>query len=228
MFQRTGCGGFPVSQAKYFQTFKAVEIGATFQSLPRLATAENWRRRAPHGFEFSMRAWREITHPPAGHFRSGIKTELAWDQTRCVAESMKARFVVFETPASFYPDANHLRDMYRFFKSIRRNSLSLVWQPRGRWEQHLVNKVSCDLGLIQAVNPLEAVVIPDKTINYFRLPAPCGGAYNDAEMKEIHRRCGSLPSYVFFTSANAWRDARRFEALINQGSVPSVRNLRRL
>lgn len=205
-----------MSRARYFSAFKAVEIGSTFLRLPRLATVENWKREAPHGFEFSMRAWRDITHPPAGHFRAGIKTELAWDETRCVAASMGARFVVFETPASFFPDAGHLRDMYRFFKSIRRDKLALVWHPHGKWEQSLVNKVCADLGLIQAINPLAVPLLLGKTLNYFRLPAPPSGTYNDAEMKDIQRRSGELPSYIFFTHRNAWQDAQRFAALAGQ------------
>ncbi len=37
-----------------------------------------------------------------------------------IARALKARFVVFQTPASFYPNSDHLRDMYRFFKPMRR------------------------------------------------------------------------------------------------------------
>ena len=85
---------------------------------------------------------------------------IPWDSTRSIAQLINARFVVFQTPSTFYPDANHLRDMYRFFKGIRRDKLSLVWQPAGHWETRMVKKVCADLNLVRAVNPLEEAEVP--------------------------------------------------------------------
>ena len=231
MFNKAGCGGFPVSRLRYFKAFGAVEIGSTGYHLPQLSTVRHWKEESPEGFEFSLRAFQVITHPATsfsyekilpkiserrksfcGHFKATPEVGLAWEGTRSVAEAMGARFVVFETPETFYPDANHLRDMYRFFKSLRRGDLSLIWQPRANWTLKMIEKVCGDLGLIHAVNPLAGPCLY-KVLNYFRLPRPSAGSYSDFQMKEILNCCRDLPSYVFFVYAKSWQDAQRFEAL---------------
>jgi len=74
-----GCCGFVVSQKKYFQLFKLIEIQKTFYQLPQLKTAEKWRKLAPQGFEFTMKAWQLITHEPRSptYRRLREKIELA-------------------------------------------------------------------------------------------------------------------------------------------------------
>ena len=48
---------------EYYSTqFDTVELNATFYRLPRPATFENWRKRTPEGFLWSVKASRYITH----------------------------------------------------------------------------------------------------------------------------------------------------------------------
>jgi len=51
---KVGCCGFVLSQQEYFKHFNHIEIQQTFYQLPRLQTAEKWRKIAPAGFEFTM------------------------------------------------------------------------------------------------------------------------------------------------------------------------------
>jgi len=46
----------------YVRAFRSVEINSSFYGLPTKATLESWRRTAPHGFVFSAKASRYITH----------------------------------------------------------------------------------------------------------------------------------------------------------------------
>jgi uncharacterized protein YecE (DUF72 family) len=46
----------------YAETFRTVEVNNTFYQLPDAATIEGWRRRAPDGFTFAVKANRYITH----------------------------------------------------------------------------------------------------------------------------------------------------------------------
>ncbi len=216
---RAGCCGFPIARARYFTELGAVEIKDTFEKLPRIATAENWRADAPKDFAFSIRAWRAITHADendvssrrrgaTGYFRPTPEVGLAWDATRAFATALGARFVLFETPPAFYADADHLRDMYRFFKEIRRDKLTLVWQPRGRWNEDLAGRVCKDLELVPAFDPLErATKAPRARVNYFRLP---GAPHADAALKALRSLCEGAPSYVFFMGREGFDEARRF------------------
>ena len=155
-----GCSGWPVAQSRYHRRLSTLETNPTFYRLPALPTAERWRLEAPPDFVFSVKAWQLITHPSSsptyermkvkmserelsrcGHFKSSEEVASAWERTLDVARVLKARFVVFQTPATFYPNADHLRDMYRFFKGVHREGMSLVWEPRGAsWEPALLTK----------------------------------------------------------------------------------------
>ncbi|MBI4375726.1 MAG: DUF72 domain-containing protein [Elusimicrobia bacterium] len=223
MLLRAGCGGFPVGRDRYFKALPTVELSSSFDRLPRLRTAQTWKSEAPNGFDFSMLACRDITHPARsggyaspsrsaalGHFRPSDAVFSAWEETRSVVEALGARFLVFVTPPSFYPDANHLRDMYRFFKSARRGAAAWVWQAQGTWELRLLSKVCGDLGLIRASDPLAAEYPSFGRLNYFRLSRPPEGGFNPEHFRRIRLRCQEKPSYVFFAYRQSWDDARRF------------------
>ena len=223
---RVGCCGFPVARASYFRRFQAVEIAATFTRLPGAETARRWRAEAPQGFEFSVRAPRIITHPEqrpgrvsrVGHFLQSDEVREAWKGTLAVADLLAARFIVFETPDSFYPNADHFRDLYRFFKEARRGGASFVWDPRGGgWEEGLLHKVVSDLGLILAADPLGGRQ-PSPRLRYLRLRGRRGGrrvergvSFTDGELRQVREACSGAPSNVFFGNNAMWRDAGRFQ-----------------
>lgn len=222
---KVGCGRFAVARARYFSALPTVEIGPAFIEPMRPETAQTWRQEAPKGFDFSLPASQVVTHtsdsatynrirakiperrrPFCGHFRDTPEVGLAWEATRALAVALEARFVVFETPASFYPDANHLRDMYRFFKAMRRGSWTSVWQPRGSWQPKMVETVCRDLGLVRALDPLKDPEPAGEGVRYYRLP---GQQYSDGELSSVRRLASRGQSYVYFTHPRGWLEARR-------------------
>lgn len=234
---RVGCCGWPVARTEYFRRFSTLEIDASFYNPPQLATASRWREEAPEGFEYSMKAWQIITHPSSsptyrkltgkwsekrlslcGHFAATQEVESAWERTWSVAQALKARFILFQTPKSFYPSSNHLRDMYRFFKAIRRTDVLLAWEARGRaWNAKLLKKICLDLGLIHVVDPMI-----DRqqagNIGYYRLHGKHEGdrldyahSYSDAELGALHTRCAGKSVLVYFNNTPMWDDASRFQ-----------------
>jgi uncharacterized protein YecE (DUF72 family) len=62
---KVGCCGFPKGKKKYFRQFKLVEIQQTFYEPPLTGTALKWCDDVPEDFEFSLKAWQEITHLPS-------------------------------------------------------------------------------------------------------------------------------------------------------------------
>lgn len=239
---KAGCGGFPVSRPRYFTELEAVEITSSSYNPPKLATAQKWREEAPAGFEYSLCAWQLITHPAThiafdklsreiperrrafcGHFKDTPEVSEAWEATRAVAGVLRARFVVFATPSTFYPDANHLKDMYRFFKAINRGGLALVWQPEGEWTPRMVEKICADLGLIHGVDPLKGPSVRGG-VYYYRLPGLRQGRgvlrahrYSDAELRQVLELAQDKPGYAFFSNLSAWQDAKRLVYLSRGG-----------
>lgn len=216
MLPRAGCSGFPASRSSYFKGFRTVEIAETFYRLPRLATAQKWRLEAPAGFEYALRVPQLITHPSGsiafdrvprkiperrrqfcGQFKPTAEVLAAWEETRAVAEAVDARFLVFTTPAAFYPDANHLADLYRFFKTAVRGGPKYVWHPQGAWEGKLIKKVCADLGLIHAVDPFKNAIAGGGAVNYFRMTDPTA-QFAEGRLREILGLCAEKPSYVYF------------------------------
>jgi uncharacterized protein YecE (DUF72 family) len=49
--------------AFYAQHFDTVEVNSSFYRVPSAATTASWARRAPVGFEFSLKLYQKFTHP---------------------------------------------------------------------------------------------------------------------------------------------------------------------
>ncbi|MDE2237585.1 MAG: DUF72 domain-containing protein [Elusimicrobia bacterium] len=222
---RVGCGRFAVARARYFATLTTVEVGPAFVATPRPATLERWRSEAPRDFDFSLPVSQIVTHPASssgyarilstiperrrgfcGHFKPTAEVASAWERTRAAAGVLGAKFLLFETPTSFYPDANHLRDMYNFFKGLRRGPWTCVWQPRGAWSPRLLEKVSGDLGLVRARDPFQEPELPREACRYLRTRAE---RLSERQMALLRRLFDEGPARLYLLGLSAWPDARR-------------------
>lgn len=224
---RVGCAGFPIAQDRYWRSLSFLEA-KTGEVMPRPETLAGWRAGAPADAEFAVQAYRLVTHrrddrgfPAAGKkltparqrecgaFRESLEVHEAWLATKAAAEALGARIVVFETPASFEPSPDRLRDLYRFFKSVGRGRLSLVWQPRGLWGERLVEKVCGELGLIRAVDPLTTRPPERGPFRYLRPQGPRAGALSVDKLATIREAAAGPPSYVVLSHRGAFPDAER-------------------
>jgi len=239
---KIGCAGFPIGQDRYWRSFSFLEA-RTGEVMPRLATLEAWRAGAPPEAEFSVQASRVITHgredrgfPPAakklaaaaqsrcGGFRDTLEVHEAWMSTKAAAEALGAKVVLFETPASFQPGPDRLRDMYRFFKVLARGRFACVWQPRGAaWDSALVDRVCGELGLIRAVDPLKEPVPERGAFRYLRPQGPRTGALSVDNMSTLREAARGKPAYLVLSHRDAFRDAERLLDAPATGRTPSRR-----
>ncbi len=209
---RVGCCGFPMAKAEYYRRFPVVEIQQTFYNMPRIHTAERWRKeaitsRARSGqgdFEFSMKAWQLITHDassptyrrlrrpiPAefrdryGSFRPTDEVRAAWATTAEVARALGARVVVFQCPPRFAPTDDHVAWLRQFFAGVARDGFVLAWEPRGEWPPDLVAGLCAELDLVHVVDPLREAAL-SKGMRYFRLHGLTGYRYlhTEEDLKE--------------------------------------------
>lgn len=240
---KIGCSGFAVARERYFRELEAVELEDCFYKPPRPATAEAWRAEAPEGFQFFLKAWQLITHPSdspgyaklgraydakrlaqCGHFKPTEEVARAWEATAALARTLKARAVLFTTPASFYPNANLLRDFYAFFKSIRRGEFALAWEPKGPWEDDVVRRVCRDLDLVHASDPLRREPLSG-VWRYYRLHGAYLGrridyshGFTEGELAKVAALAKGSPSYVFLSNKSKWDDARRLKRAVETGA----------
>lgn len=225
---KVGCAGFPIGRDRYWSALDFVEA-RTGEIMPRPGTLAEWRSGAPAEAEFAVQAYRLITHgredrgfPAAGKklpasrqglcggFRESLEVHEAWMSTKAAAEALGAKVVVFETPASFQPGPDRLRDMYRFFKVLARGRFSFVWHPRGGAWGSLGDKVCAELGLIRACDPLIERVPERGAFLYLRPMGPRMGGLPVDKLSTIREAARGKPSYLTFTHRDAFRDAERF------------------
>lgn len=228
---KIGCCGFPAAKAAYFQTFPVVELQKTFYQLPLLKTVQRWREEAPEGFEFTIKAPQLITHETTsptyrryrvpipegkraryGLFKPSKEVMDAWRQTREIARILGARIIVFQSPPSFAPTEEHKENLLRFFASIERSGLVLVWEPRGGWKPEEVKTLCEAAGIVHCVDPFK-----DESLHgapkYFRLHGKTGYGYrfSDDDLLRLKDMCGSQGMvYCMFNNVSMFEDAGRF------------------
>jgi uncharacterized protein YecE (DUF72 family) len=236
-----GCCGFGLAQARYFRSFRLLEVQQTFYQPPRLATLQRWRAAASEGFEFTLKAWQLITHEPTsptyrrlstpipessharyGSFRCTDEVLAAWHTTLEAARTLDAAAIVFQCPASFSPTAPHIRNLRRFFRAIAAEArgIRLCWEPRGDWDRQTVLELCEELGLTLALDPFHSEP-PASGWRYFRLHG-IGGyryTYSDDDLRRLRGWCAG-EVYCLFNNMTMADDAQRFQRLLDPREKP--------
>ncbi len=190
---RVGCCGWGFyggGLKAYQRKFSTVEVQQSFYRLPRVRTAERWLAEAPEGFEFTVKAWQALTHPPTSPTwrRSGLKPEElermqygwlrptrdnfeAWKRTKEVADALGARICVIQSPPNFKCTAENIENMRKFLSKIDRGKFALAWEPRGDWKEHPreTEKICEELELIHVVDLMRREPLSKHPIAYIRL-----------------------------------------------------------
>ena len=226
-----------MQMAEYPRHFPVVEVQQTFYQPPQDATLIRWRRQAPPGFEFTLKAWQLITHGQSsptyrrlgralsardaaqvGHFRATDRVEEGWQRTLECARLLMATAILFQCPARFTPDPQNIHDLRRFFTRIRRpRGVRLMWEPRGEWPGPLVAELCQELDLVHALDPfVTRSIAPSR---YFRLHGFKGGrhTYTDEELAVLLEEAVACSAgYVMFNNLPRIGDARRFQGLLGR------------
>ncbi len=217
----------------YAELFDSVEINSTFYRLPRISTAEKWRKEADEinpDFEFTVKAFKGITHL----HRFGKKQSLdSFGVIGDVCSALRATRVLFQSPASFKPSDGNIESMRLFFETIDRGGLTAVWEPRGSWYENpgMIERVCMENGLVHCVDPFrnEQLVTGATGTVYFRLhgfgtPTMYRYNFSDEELRRLREKIDSLPGptkdvYVFFNNETCYRNGRTFKGMIAGGTA---------
>jgi len=231
-----GCCGFTRSRGEYYRHFRLVEIQESFYRLPRLETVQRWREQAPAGFQFTMKAWQLITHPPSsptyrrsglsiapglqdryGFFRDSEEVRSAWERTAVLARALACRVVLLQCPASFRECPEHVANLRSFCRNLDRGSFLLAWEPRGMWEEQTVRGLCRELGLLHCVDPLVQTPLWGEPL-YLRLHGGPGyrHRYTAEELSRLKALVAGRPAYVLFNNLDRFDDARSFTRLLEQ------------
>lgn len=235
---KLGMCGFTIGAAAYFRQFPVVEVQQTFYDPPPLETLAKWRRQAPAGFEFTMKAWQVITHlgasptyrrlrramteeqrAQAGGFRTNDTTLDAWQTTLTAREALGATAILFQCPASFRPTDENVEAMRHFLGGIARpTGVRLLWEPRGKWPNELVTALCRELELVHAVDPFVRPSVTPELL-YWRLHGNKShyARYSDEELRQLIAWLptdASVECYVLFNNIPRTKDVQRFRELL--------------
>jgi len=218
----------------YFSRFRLVEVQQTFYKPPQIETVVKWRQAAPTDFEFTIKAWQPITHPPSsptyrkagwrilpgkekgyGYFKPSDEVMEAWQKTKEIAQAVRARIILFQCPASFVASGENIDHMRKFFQSLARDELLFAWEPRGEWSREAIISLCQELNLIHCTNPLEMMPLYG-AINYLRLHGGPGyrHRYTDEELEHLRQIIGDKESYILFNNITMYDDGLRFIKLL--------------
>ncbi len=239
---RVGCCGFCLPQEKFFRKFKLVEVQKTFYKPPKEETAKKWRNLAPDSFEFTLKAWQLITHPSSsptwrkaklkipveeekfyGLFKPTVQVFNAWKKTLAIAKILKTKVVVFQTPPSFTPSEENIKNLDDFFKKIDRNGLILGFEPRGKWvkEPDLIREVCSRNKLLHVTDLFFSMPVTKADTVYTRLHGLGKRKYyydyTTADLKKLLEIIESIEAkrfYILFNNVQMCSSAKKFLDLL--------------
>ena len=218
-----GCCGFPVARQKYYERFRVVEVQQTFYKLPSEETAKRWRAEAPPDFEFTVKAWQVVTHPPSsptwrkagltvdpakrdryGNLKPTKENFEAWEKFIRIARILKARIIVVQTPPSFGYSEENLRNAIEFFRAVKEKDITIAWEPRGSWNQNptAIRRVVEETGVLHVVDPLRREPVIHDRLEYYRLHGLGGREvnyrykYTDDDLAKLKSIVENLPETV--------------------------------
>jgi uncharacterized protein YecE (DUF72 family) len=153
-----------------------------------------------------------------GFFKGTEEVDTAWLRTAEFARALGAKKILFQSPRSFKPSEDHVNRMKQFFKKIKRDSFTFIWEPRGEWEDRVVERLCKELGLLPCLDPFGKSLSKADLI-YMRLHGKTGYrySYSDEDLLELLHRVKFYPeAYLLFNNLNMDENARRLKKLLSE------------
>ena len=148
-----------------------------------------------------------------GFFKNNRDVMNSWDNFVKIARILRAKVIIFQSPARFHETEENIKNIYGFFNSIERDFV-YGWEPRGKWKDDTVKRICEDLDLIHVVDPFKNKKLHGK-FSYFRLHGITGYRYKftDSDLLKL-KNIAKDGDYVMFNNTNMWEDAIRFKSLL--------------
>ncbi len=204
----------------YALHFDTVELNTSFYRLPQPQAFDGWRRRAPAGFTFAVKASRYLTHVKRLNEPAEPLTRF-WTRARRLTDRLGP--VLYQLPPRWAPNEERLA---AFLAQVPRDHPQVVEFRDRRWYVPSVGALLESAGLAMCLHdmPESRVTDPVGPFVYIRFHgsgARYGGRYPDDVLADWATRirwwsAGGLPVWAYFHTAiggHAVRDAVRLREL---------------
>jgi len=145
-----------------------------------------------------------------------------------LCRALKAPVCVVQTPPKFGYSRENEENVEAFFSSVRRNGVTIGWEPRGTWNKNLsaVKKLCEKLELVHVVDPFRRDPVFFTSLCYFRLHGIGKGEvnyrykYTESDLRALKEKVLSYEKqcdvvYVLFNNVYMAQDAKAFEQMLS-------------
>lgn len=180
----------PVS--RYWNEFPGVEITETELGIPGEGTVRRWKREAPEGYAFALRAPQQLTQDG---FKLPANGKKLLDEIAKLGHTVGAQAVVFLAPEGFKATRTARAALKEFIAAIPTRFPPIVFDLP-LWKPEQVLAAADKRAVSVAYDPLKQAPCPSSQLAYVRLPGPAGhrSRYDEPAIDRIAEHCRTLES----------------------------------
>jgi uncharacterized protein YecE (DUF72 family) len=219
-----GWGYFSGGLTSYARGFPFVEVNATFYRRVGETSARRWRASVPTEFTFAVKVHQDVTH------RAGLQTTPAarasFAATARVAKILRARYLIFETPASLRLGDMQLAGL-RAFAEMKPDGMRLGLEARAHARGPLpprLSRILEDEGILDVVDlsrTAPRVASDDVYTRVFGKGEHNVYQFDDEELRDLDRSGRDAVTVAYaFHGVRMYQDAARFLTFRRTGAFP--------
>ena len=161
--------------ALYAEIFQTIEVDSTFYAIPPAATFENWYKKTPENFTFSLKLPQEITHTHFLRESSFIVLDEFCEKAKELKE--KLAVVLIQMPPQFEGSKENAQSLRKFLEHLPKDVRFAVefrnrdWMIEWTFEELEKNKVAlcfCEGSWIPREKMFEAIEKLENDFAYVR------------------------------------------------------------
>lgn len=135
-----------------------------------------------------------------------------------VCQDFRCKKDCVSIPCKLSSHKRHIKNLKQFFNKIERHCFTFIWEPRGRWERDVVERLCMGLTITPCFDPFGGRSIRGDLL-YVRLHGRTGYhySYGVAEMEELIRMGKAYSqAYLLFNNTDMYEDALRLKNLLEK------------
>ncbi|MDB5131739.1 MAG: hypothetical protein JWR02_1488 [Mucilaginibacter sp.] len=163
----------------YSSIFNSIEINSCFYKVPMASTVEKWAASVPHGFKFTFKLWRQITHNKGLVFNS---EEIEFFMQTIAYAGEKKGCLLIQFPPSI--TIANMGQLEKLLMDVKRADAAHEWKVvvefrnRSWYEDEVYDLLTqYHTGLVLHDMPSSAITLLETSVDYvyLRFHGPNGG-----------------------------------------------------